>query len=198
MTQHWTDRLSDYLDGHLPDGDRALLEVHLRGCAECRETLEDLRRLVARANTASERPLPTDLWPGIAALIGSSGSPSPVIDLGRERARRRLSFTLPQLAAAAFGAHLVLFADRFPRRWSISLALAAIGVGFTVLAVAPGPWTAALALILFAPATDVSTSTAQVALVKASGGIKEKWQALEMLRAGAAVVGTSHGPAICS
>ena len=101
MTQHWTDRLSDYLDGHLPDGDRALLEVHLRGCAECRETLEDLRRLVARAHTASARPLPTDLWPGIAALIGSSGSPSPVIDLGRERARRRLSFTLPQLAAAA-------------------------------------------------------------------------------------------------
>jgi deoxyribose-phosphate aldolase len=36
------------------------------------------------------------------------------------------------------------------------------------------------------------------ALVKASGGIKEKWQAIEMLEAGAAVVGTSHGPAICS
>jgi deoxyribose-phosphate aldolase len=36
------------------------------------------------------------------------------------------------------------------------------------------------------------------ALVKASGGIREKAQAIEMLRAGAAVVGTSHGPAICS
>jgi anti-sigma factor RsiW len=101
MTPHWTDRLSDYLDGHLPDGDRALLEAHLSGCPECRETLDDLRRLVARARAATERPLPSDLWPGIAALIGGSGSPSPVIDLGRERVRRRLSFTLPQLAAAA-------------------------------------------------------------------------------------------------
>ncbi len=35
------------------------------------------------------------------------------------------------------------------------------------------------------------------ALVKASGGIRERAQAIEMLRAGAAVVGTSNGPAIC-
>lgn len=33
-------------------------------------------------------------------------------------------------------------------------------------------------------------------LVKASGGIKEKWQAIEMLEAGAAVIGTSSGPTI--
>jgi anti-sigma factor RsiW len=101
MTRHWTDRLSDYLDGHLPDGDRALLEAHLRVCDECQETLDDLRRLVARAHAAAERPIPADLWPGIAALIGSGGSTSPVIDLGPERVRRRWSFTLPQLAAAA-------------------------------------------------------------------------------------------------
>jgi anti-sigma factor RsiW len=117
MTEHWTDRLSDYLDGHLPDGDRALLEAHLDACPECRETLDDLRRLVARAHAATERPLPADLWPGIAALIGGSGSPSPIIDLERERTRRRLSFTLPQLAAAALllvalSAAAVLFAVR--------------------------------------------------------------------------------------
>ena len=35
------------------------------------------------------------------------------------------------------------------------------------------------------------------ALVKASGGIKDRRGALAMLHAGAAVVGTSHGPAIC-
>jgi deoxyribose-phosphate aldolase len=34
------------------------------------------------------------------------------------------------------------------------------------------------------------------ALVKASGGIRTKAQALEMLQAGAAVIGTSHGPSI--
>lgn len=36
------------------------------------------------------------------------------------------------------------------------------------------------------------------ALVKASGGIRERWQALRMLDAGAAVIGTSRGVAICS
>ncbi len=36
------------------------------------------------------------------------------------------------------------------------------------------------------------------ALVKASGGVREKWQALELIQAGAAVIGTSHGPRICA
>jgi deoxyribose-phosphate aldolase len=36
------------------------------------------------------------------------------------------------------------------------------------------------------------------ALIKAAGGIREKWQAVEMLKAGAAVIGTSRGPFICS
>jgi deoxyribose-phosphate aldolase len=35
------------------------------------------------------------------------------------------------------------------------------------------------------------------ALVKASGGVREAWQVVELLSAGAAVVGTSHGPEIC-
>jgi deoxyribose-phosphate aldolase len=36
------------------------------------------------------------------------------------------------------------------------------------------------------------------ALVKAAGGIRERWQAVEMIQAGAAVVGTSQGPAMCA
>jgi len=35
------------------------------------------------------------------------------------------------------------------------------------------------------------------ALVKASGGVREAWQVVELLSAGAAVVGTSRGPEIC-
>jgi len=35
-------------------------------------------------------------------------------------------------------------------------------------------------------------------LIKASGGIKEPWQAVELLKAGAAVLGTSRGPHLCS
>lgn len=36
------------------------------------------------------------------------------------------------------------------------------------------------------------------ALIKASGGVREGWQVVELLSAGAAVVGTSHGPHIVS
>ncbi len=35
-------------------------------------------------------------------------------------------------------------------------------------------------------------------LIKASGGIKEAWQAVELLNAGAAVLGTSRGPELCT
>ncbi len=36
------------------------------------------------------------------------------------------------------------------------------------------------------------------ALIKASGGIRERWQAMRLLGAGAAVIGTSRGPALCA
>src|SRR3989442_1003656 len=46
---NWTDRLSEYVDGTLAVGERAALEAHLTGCAACAVTLEELRRVVARA-----------------------------------------------------------------------------------------------------------------------------------------------------
>ncbi|HEU4334737.1 MAG TPA: zf-HC2 domain-containing protein, partial [Candidatus Eisenbacteria bacterium] len=55
MTDRWTDRLSEYLDGTLALGDRHELEAHVATCAACAEALEDLRRLVALA-----RALPAD------------------------------------------------------------------------------------------------------------------------------------------
>lgn len=88
MTDAWTDRLSDYLDGELPPAERAALEVHLAECAECAETLSGLRRVVTRARALEDRPPAGDLWPAIAARIG-----------GR-RVPRRFSFSVPQLAAA--------------------------------------------------------------------------------------------------
>ena len=39
MTDQWTDRLSEYLDGELLTGERTALEEHLVGCAACRATL---------------------------------------------------------------------------------------------------------------------------------------------------------------
>src|SRR3989442_7859509 len=67
---NWTDRLSEYVDGTLAVGERAALEAHLTGCAACAVTLEELRRVVARARALDDRPPAADLWPKIAAGIG--------------------------------------------------------------------------------------------------------------------------------
>lgn len=89
MSDQWTDRLSEYLDDELDPAERAALAAHLEHCAECAATVADLERVVARAR-GLENPGPaTDLWPGIAARIGSV----PV-------ARRRIAFSIPQLLAA--------------------------------------------------------------------------------------------------
>jgi len=94
MSDTWTNRLSEYLDAELPANERAALEAHLPGCADCRATLQQLRRVVARAQALDDRPPTADLWPAIARHVG-------VVSLDARRARRRLSFTVPQLAAAA-------------------------------------------------------------------------------------------------
>ncbi|HET7296585.1 MAG TPA: zf-HC2 domain-containing protein [Gemmatimonadales bacterium] len=96
MRDQWIDRLSEYVDGDLAASERAALEAHLAACAGCRTTLEELRRVVARAQTLDERPPAADLWPGIARQIGVARP----VERGT-RLRRRLSFTVPQLAAAS-------------------------------------------------------------------------------------------------
>jgi len=99
MTDKWMDRLSEYLDGDLAPGERAALEAHLADCATCRTTVEELRRVIGRAHALVDQPVARDLWPGIAARIGSAGAP--VIDLASRRALRRVTVSMPQLAAAA-------------------------------------------------------------------------------------------------
>ncbi|MGH2668886.1 MAG: anti-sigma factor family protein [Gemmatimonadales bacterium] len=82
----WTDRLSEYLDGELAAGERSALEAHLAACADCSATLEELRRVVARARLLEDRPPAANLWPGIAARLTPG---------------RRVSFSVPQLLAAS-------------------------------------------------------------------------------------------------
>ena len=91
MTMHeeWTDKLSEYLDGELSPEDRGAVDAHLRECSDCARVLDDLRRVVARAQAIPARPPQADLWPGVERRIE------------RVRAPRRIQFTLPQLAAAA-------------------------------------------------------------------------------------------------
>jgi tetratricopeptide (TPR) repeat protein len=90
MHEEWTDKLSDYLDDELSPREREAVESHLRRCGECAAILEDLTRVVERARRLDRRPPRADLWPAIAARIDT-----------RAAAPRRVSFTLPQLAAAA-------------------------------------------------------------------------------------------------
>jgi anti-sigma factor RsiW len=97
----WTDRLSEYLDGELSDGDRIALEAHLQTCVECSSIVSDLRRVVRRARTLKPQAPPRDLWPAIARQIGATAAEAEVVDLSSRRAaRRRWTFSLPQLAAA--------------------------------------------------------------------------------------------------
>jgi predicted anti-sigma-YlaC factor YlaD len=88
----WTARLSEYVDGELAADERVELERHLAACTDCRIIVADLGRLRALAGTLADREPGRDLWPAIEARIGAA----------RVRPfRRRWTFTLPQLAAAA-------------------------------------------------------------------------------------------------
>jgi hypothetical protein len=98
----WTDRLSDYLDGDLAAGERTALEAHLATCGDCRATLADLRRVVARAQALVDQTPKADLWPGVRARLtpgpATVGSP-----LGRPGVNVpwRVSVSVPQLMAAS-------------------------------------------------------------------------------------------------
>jgi anti-sigma factor RsiW len=101
MSDNWTDRLSDYLDGELPESERVALESHVQSCSDCAGILEELRRVVAQAGALPDRGPVQDLWPAISRHIGGRSSAEIGELASRRPARRRWSFSLPQLAAAA-------------------------------------------------------------------------------------------------
>jgi hypothetical protein len=108
MSDQWTERLSEYLDGELPQSTREELERHLLHCAECEATLADIRRVVGRAGSLADRQPAQDLWRGIAQAIGATPpGGTKAIPLASARRPRRWSFSLPQLAAASVGLMLM-------------------------------------------------------------------------------------------
>jgi hypothetical protein len=116
VTDRWTDRLSKYVDGSLEAGEALALEAHLAECAECAATLQGLRAVTARAAALPPREPARDLWPGIAARLEarSAERPSPAAALAAglrgfiaSLTARRISLSLPQLAAAALALVLV-------------------------------------------------------------------------------------------
>jgi anti-sigma factor RsiW len=106
MTDAFTDRLSDYVDDDIGAGERAAIEAHLATCADCRDTVEDLRSVVQRAASLEDSAPGRNLWPGIAARLAEARGPG--MSLFRRLAfARRFSFTLPQLAAASLAIMLL-------------------------------------------------------------------------------------------
>jgi anti-sigma factor RsiW len=97
ISDPWTAKLSDYVDGDLSDAERAALERHLVACPACTSALAGLIRVVEQARALPDRLPDTDLWAGIAARVAES--PPRPIDAGSRG--RRWTFTLPELAAAA-------------------------------------------------------------------------------------------------
>lgn len=103
MDEHLGERLSAYVDGALDGAALAAAEAHLAACAECRDAVLGLRRVVALAHALDDRPPARDLWHGIAERIGAEGGAA-VVPFTR---RRRFTFSLPQLAAAGLALSLL-------------------------------------------------------------------------------------------
>ncbi len=101
MSEHWTDRLSEYMDGELSAQDRERLESHLTSCAACRGTLDSLRRVVAHAENLPDTPPARDLWAGIRQQIIAGDDVAVLPFRGHGHPPRRFSFSGWQLAAAA-------------------------------------------------------------------------------------------------
>ena len=109
---HWTDRLSEYVDGELTAAERSAVDAHLEVCAECRDALAELRSIVDGAGRLPDLEPERDLWPGIgerltprgAAATTASTANVGVLPLPR---RRRVVVTIPQLAAAAIALMLL-------------------------------------------------------------------------------------------
>src|SRR4051812_20261781 len=95
------DRLSDYLDDELSAAERDAVDAHLKDCEDCRSTLRALQAVVAEAARLQDSAPGRELWTGIAARIGSGGDSRVRVSPFRRAITARLSFTLPQLAAAS-------------------------------------------------------------------------------------------------
>ncbi|MDB4916443.1 MAG: hypothetical protein JWM95_4087 [Gemmatimonadetes bacterium] len=61
----WIDRMSEYLDGDLKPDEQIAADRHVSGCAQCRQLLHELRRVVERIQEDLPDPLPQALWSNI-------------------------------------------------------------------------------------------------------------------------------------
>lgn len=134
MSDRYTDHLSGYLDEELSVELQDEVALHLEGCAECRETLDDLRRVAARARALAAEESGGDQWPAIAARLKRTAP----VRAGHAEVRRRVALSLPQLALAA----------------SLLVAAASLGTWLAVRSRVAAP---ALPVATLQPSTTVAT-----------------------------------------
>ena len=107
--RQWRESLGAYALGHLDGEERARLEAHLDGCAECRAEAESLGAVVTLLPHADPERFgpapapPAELGKRIAAKIGAERRAR------RQRRRLRLGIGLGGVAAAAAAAVLAIF-----------------------------------------------------------------------------------------
>lgn len=109
MSDRWTDRISEYLDGDLDEATARDFERALETDAELAATLEEVRQLVDRAHDLPRHEAPPELWSKIEAQI--TGTPhAPIVDLAIEREKRGWLPGLASLRAIAAVVALVSIA----------------------------------------------------------------------------------------
>jgi anti-sigma factor RsiW len=109
MSEHLSlERTHDLIDGLLPAEAADRARHHLAECADCRERHAQLSELASDLRSVPrDAAPPPEIWDAIARRIdgtipGAEPESADVIALpGVRPARRRISFTIPQLAAAS-------------------------------------------------------------------------------------------------
>ena len=109
MSEHLSlERTHDLIDGVLSSAATSRARRHLETCEPCRDRYASLAELTAelRSVPRDAAPPPPEAWEAIARRIdGTKPSAEPEADVlvlpGTRPARRRVSFTIPQLAAAS-------------------------------------------------------------------------------------------------
>ena len=109
MSEHVsTARMNDALDGELTAAEVAAVEAHVMTCAPCRDEYARLSEIVDAMRTLPRQGESPDVWESIALRI-SEHAPELGADVkvrslpggAHRHVRRRISFSVPQLAAAA-------------------------------------------------------------------------------------------------
>ncbi len=144
MTTHVTEQLSEYIDGLLSTDEQRKVDSHLRTCAECREELEGIRRLLRRSSQLPKTIRPErDLWQGIERRIREAPGEAQVLPMDTNRQEKMLTrsgaarWLRPVLAAAAVLAVTIIGAWWYGQlsspSWNIAVVEGAVRIGSDIL-----------------------------------------------------------------